>query len=246
MGFYQLNISLGTPIAYQSRGAIYPIALDAILTYLKAARLGFVGEPSLEDVKKGIELPLAKAGTRYPYYKASSLIIPGGSALDYNTWTRHVSWVDNAYHLTKDRAKTFYKQPNAGSGKYRSWMNSLMLIAAEKVTFYFDGDKEQVADLLGDLTHIGVRRVAGFGKVTGFEIIETAQDFSCFDAQGFPQRPIPVEEYEGEVSAEWPRALCGYRPPYYHPFFQTLCYMPFVDKYLPISTRREPVLGRRA
>lgn len=234
MAYGQVSIQLTSPIAFQSRDVVYPITLDSILTYLVGNKNN-TREPSIEDLKKGLEIPIVKVGRKHPYYKASAMLVPRTSSKQINTfpWTTKSDWHISAYELSKDISLVFAKDILDGSGVYRAWKQKLLVIAAPVIWFSFDGDIGAVRDILNDLTHLGVRRSAGFGKVAGVDVKECDVDFSCFDSNGFPARFLPVEEV-GEGMG-FPVEYAAYKPPYWLPENMALCYSVNPDRFLPFD-----------
>lgn len=250
MACYEVVIELASPLAYQSRRALHPLCFDALLMRLLAARQGYVDPPAPEDFGR-LELPLAAAGNKYRFYRASAIWVDRPARVGVFRWNRGMTWTDTAYLYTapgRGGANPFARDPSAGTGAFRQWRQSLLVVATPRVRFWFDGDRQAVEDLLSDLTHIGVRRVSGFGRVADVAVRESRADYTLVGPDGFAARPVPVDEAppgtRGVVS------YTSYAPPYWDPGKRAMCFCPPPERWLPIGQQEllEEIkaLGRKA
>jgi CRISPR type IV-associated protein Csf3 len=79
-------------------------------------------------------------------------------------------------------------------------LNTYQLVSTPEITWYGEGDIEQVETLISSISFIGKRRANGYGEIDGFSIDETDLD----GVLGFlnePLRPIPEHMYHGDKSA---------------------------------------------
>ena len=100
----------------------------------------------------------------------------------------------------------------------------IILRSTREITWYANGNIHELDRLLNThITHIGKHGNAGYGRVERFTVEHVNIDLSCY-INGQPSRPIPcdLEWIERDRRIEF----CGYRPPYWAPQNQALCYMP--------------------
>lgn len=247
MPCYEVVIELATPLAYQSRRPLYPLCFDALLMRLLAARAGHVDPPAPGELGR-MELPLATAGKKHRFYRASAIWVDRPARVGIFRWNRGMTWTDTAYlytALTRSGANPFTRDPSAGTGAFRQWRQSLLLVAAPRVRFWFDGDRHAVEDLLSDLTHIGVRRVAGFGRVADIAVRESRADYTIIGPDGFAARLVPVDEAPPGIKGVL--AYTSYAPPYWEPSNRAMCYCPPLERWLPLGQREvlEEIKRRR-
>jgi hypothetical protein len=93
-----------------------------------------------------------------------------------------------------------------------------------EIVWFANGNPEEVDRLLaGYITNIGKHGNVGYGRVGSFEVAAVDSDMSCY-IDGNPSRPIPCDP--AWIDPDRRVELCGFRPPYWAPQNQTLCYMP--------------------
>ena len=102
-------------------------------------------------------------------------------------------------------------------------MNAYALITAPSITWYGEGDRDEVERLLSGVEFFGKRRASGFGRVTWWEFSESGLD-GITGYAGEPLRPMPIAMFTGEdpgpvVDAAW----CL---PYWSPVNRAACYVP--------------------
>lgn len=99
-------------------------------------------------------------------------------------------------------------------------MNSYKTIAATSLTWYCEGDADQIRALLEHLPMIGKKRVC---SVTRWDIEEGDLD----GLHGFadePLRPVPVEMWDGGRAS--PIVDAAWRPAYWDAAGRTACFVP--------------------
>ena len=102
-------------------------------------------------------------------------------------------------------------------------MNSYTLLTAPTVTWYAEGDAEQIMRLLSPVQFIGKRRASGFGRVSNW-LIEP-DDYDGIEGPfGEPLRPVPVSMFKGDTAH--PVVDAAWRPAYWNPNHRTACFAP--------------------
>ena len=76
-------------------------------------------------------------------------------------------------------------------GDFKALLNTYPTYEAERLVWYFVGEAEQCADMVGSLMFIGKRRGQGFGEIGDVQIREVDEN-PIVDAMGMVRRPIPV------------------------------------------------------
>lgn len=102
-------------------------------------------------------------------------------------------------------------------------LNTYQLITTPEITWYGEGDIEQVETLISSISFIGKRRANGYGEIDRFSIDESELD-GVLGYLNEPLRPIPDHMYHGDKSAL--RADAAWRPAYWHPDNRAICYVP--------------------
>jgi len=109
------------------------------------------------------------------------------------------------------------------SGGMKAYDMPLVLRSAPEIIFYANGNHDEIRRLLkSHITHIGKKRSQGWGRITGIEVDKIEHDKSCWSAR-LPMRSVPVD---GEAHSDLKVSHVGYRPPYWLPQNQALCYVP--------------------
>lgn len=191
-----------------------------------------------------LELPLAKTGRKRQFYRASAIWVDRPAAVTVFRWHRGLDWADAAYGYAAPSprgAKPFANDPSPGVGPFRRWRQALLLVATPRVRFWFDGDRLAVENLLAGLTHLGARRAVGFGRIADIIVRPCQEDYTVVGPDGAAARPVPVEE--APAGMRGPLAWTAYTPPYWDPQRRSLCYLPPVERWLPLD-RPLPVGGK--
>lgn len=102
-------------------------------------------------------------------------------------------------------------------------MNSYPYLVTPSLTWYGEGDAEQVETLLRTVRFIGKRRASGCGEVTSVEIASSDSD-GVVGLSGAPLRPVPLELFTGDKSSI--RGDAAWKPAYWRPENRAICYLP--------------------
>jgi hypothetical protein len=102
-------------------------------------------------------------------------------------------------------------------------MNVYTLITAPAITWYGEGDDNEVKCLLSGVEFIGKRRASGFGRVTRWEFSDSDLD-GITGYAGEPLRPVPITMFSGEDAG--PIVDAAWRLPYWSPVNRAACYVP--------------------
>ena len=102
-------------------------------------------------------------------------------------------------------------------------MNSYTLLAAETITWFVEGDREVIHNLVSEVAFIGKRRASGNGEVSNWTI-EDGELNGLLGLQNEPLRPIPEDMFNGDTSAL--RVDTGWKPAYWDPVNRAICYVP--------------------
>lgn len=211
MESYRLIYRLITPVILGE----YPVTLDALAYAALFARSADeewarAQLPNYFKFTKGIAhaSALAFGRTRQRSLVARSVPALGGlrSARDFNS----------AFIKPYGRDGTYSKVKTEG-GPYRFRIDSYRGYWAPFICFDFCGDRERIEPLLDSFViGIGARAQIGAGEVANPKFIPLDSDFSLFDENDEPARPLPATFYASH-KGEWPQMLglgCK-QPPYW-------------------------------
>lgn len=116
------------------------------------------------------------------------------------------------------------------SSELTNVMNTYDLLTAPTVTWYVEGDADEIRRLLAPVAFIGKRRASGFGEVAEwrFELDEDGTEepyrFGVEGPFGEPLRPVPVALFRGDTSH--PIVDAAWRPAYWNLAHRVACYAP--------------------
>jgi CRISPR type IV-associated protein Csf3 len=168
-----------------------------------------------------IPLPLERQDTWSPrwYWKASFGIYDA-----YESMARfHKKW-DEDYDDIVDFGPKRQPRVQISSLHFKSMDMPISLLSTKEIVWFADGDAAETQRLLASyVTHVGARAGAGYGRIGEWVVTEVDDDYSCW-IDGKPVRSIPVGLGSQDTSMR--REYYGFRPPYWAPQNQTLCYMP--------------------
>ena len=100
----------------------------------------------------------------------------------------------------------------------------IIVRSTKEITWFANGNRDEVLRLLAAyITYIGKHANVGYGRVGSFEVSATDTDMSCY-IDGNPSRPIPCDL--AWIDRDRRVEFCGFRPPYWAPQNQALCYVP--------------------
>lgn len=125
------------------------------------------------------------------------------------------------YKLTKKQQKG--KIP-INRGYFKDFMINMPMLITDNITFYANGDKNEIKKLLSNITHLGKKTSIGSGQITKIKIEKIEEDYSFFKDNNV-MRPIPVKIklpiIEGMRFEKQP-----YKPPYWDKNNISMCYVP--------------------
>ena len=125
------------------------------------------------------------------------------------------------YKLTKKQQKG--KIP-INRGHFKDFMINMPMLITDNITFYANGDKNEIKKLLSNITHLGKKTSIGSGQITKIKIEKIEEDYSFFKDNNV-MRPIPVKIklpiIEGMKFEKQP-----YKPPYWDKNNISMCYVP--------------------
>jgi len=149
---------------------------------------------------------------RKKYYSSSTGIYEDGYVEDVQSWRKRCDFPDGIGKVDIRR------------GQFKAYDAPLTVIFAPTVTFYAVGNAAEILRLLTThITHIGKKRVQGYGKIKKVTVEPIGEDRSVI-WQGRLQRPIPVMgcpfKFEDPIIMYY-----AWRPPYWRLSALTECYM---------------------
>jgi len=126
--------------------------------------------------------------------------------------------------------KADQRKITVSSGPNKSFRLPIPKTFATEVTWYCVGDFDLISAMLNHIHYLGKEHNRGMGKVLEWVVERVDYDYSLFDGDGKPNRPIPVDLRIGCDPYDFSgmdgfQAYVGYRAPYWHPDRKALCYM---------------------
>lgn len=125
------------------------------------------------------------------------------------------------YKLTKRQQKG---RIPINRGHFKDFMINMPILITDNITFYANGDKNEIKKLLSNLKHLGKKTSIGSGQITKIKIKKIEEDYSFFKDNNI-MRPIPVKIklpiIEGMRFEKQP-----YKPPYWDKNNISMCYVP--------------------
>jgi CRISPR type IV-associated protein Csf3 len=201
------------------------LPLDAILLY-QASRDAYgpqiATSPGGEPEKQGIGMPLAivHPGEPYWYYACSwAQPQPWWAAEGRDHWNKRF---DQGFAHLVDfggrRGKVIIEQ-----GRYKAYHMPIFYRVADKMEWYCVGDRKRIEALLSTVTHVGKKRVQGWGRVIRWKVESWPKDWSVW-RDGRLTRGVPAEDVAGKGMFDF--VHYGLRPSYYRWENQMLLAMP--------------------
>lgn len=113
-------------------------------------------------------------------------------------------------------------------GEYRAYRipNVVRVVKDGILTFYAIGHKDEIENLLSLIPAVGKKYSVGWGMIKKWTVEEIDEDFTTFHPVHGLMRPLPVDEYDGELN--YPIMRYAVKPPYWKTINQRLCYVPIV------------------
>ena len=197
------------------------LPLDGILLFQTVRRQqgGLPAATLAGEANSGVFIPIPVAmempGTRDWFWKCS-----------WAQWSDDVEGQDHwakrfdvglAYMLDRGQRKRI----PISRGRYKAYRMPVFYRATRWIDWYCVGDWERIEELLSTVTHLGKKRVQGWGRVLRWEVIPWERDCSV-ECDGKLMRGVPVSMglRSGTV------ARYGLRPSYYDHRNQRALVMP--------------------
>lgn len=164
-----------------------------------------------------IPLPLLEVGKEHKFYMASIAEYKGREAK--STWLKleNSPLEGDIDHSPQANIDFRYTMP-------------LIITSTPEMLFHVFGDANEIARLLPLESHIGKKVSQGYGEIAGWDIKPGGLAGASLQAEdGSLRRSVPSTELALLPSfnvSQSPPLLLGYRPPYWHPLCQTLCWPP--------------------
>lgn len=215
----KITFQMTSPIG----GSLPWISLDSILAYAVLADL--LG-PDVTDYSSPranelvpIPIPVEERGEQDKRYYAASLgIFEAPEAVSHY----RKRWDERYDDLVEFGPKRAAKVQIDGL-HFKARDLPLVYRTCDRLTFYVSGNQQETERLLKEhITHVGKLRGHGWGRIGQIDIEPMAYDWSCWQ-DGKPTRPVPVS---GDDRPELSVSYCGFRPPYWAPQNQTMCWVP--------------------
>lgn len=116
-------------------------------------------------------------------------------------------------------------------GAYRAYRNPnvIRVIKNSKLTFFCNGNKEKIIDLLKYIPAVGKKPSMGWGIVDKWIVSEIDKDYSTFHPKYGLMRPVLLEEvikYPDIDFEKYPIMNYGIKPPYWKSCNFKTCYVP--------------------
>ncbi len=192
------------------------IHFDALIAHLKQRAIdshAYRSLPSKRVVKLLGERVLPIKKTAGIYHASVSIF----DTKDAYTTTIYKRFCERYLDLQRIRKKKIQR----GSGHFRDFMIRLVYIPARKVTFYANGDPEEIEFLLSALPGLGKKVAIGFGFIKDFKVEEISKDHSIVkDNKAMRPIPFPLFDAASEV------VPLTYKPPYWWSGFVAPCAPP--------------------
>lgn len=203
---------------------MFPAPLDGILAAAaRRRRLGEAFDPNVVDRATEV-LPLCTSARGAPeerpdlgkqwIWAATCAQIPETAVEDVRWF--HKRFRDQIAERVVDKVPT-----TTASGRYKDWRLPLVVTLADELAWWAVGDRDRVADLLGDVHQIGRKRSQGEGVVLGWDVADAGPPAwaPILWQAGRIARPVPARGAAalGVPDAEMvPESI---RPPYFAPRF---------------------------
>lgn len=210
MTVYKLKVNLGSPLSASDPF----IHFDGFLSYAAAVEeIGYDKLKQMDEYNDEPEyfresVPLNSIEINGSWiWTASSAIISADNGWNITKWRKRFD-VD----LEHQKKKT---QIDIQSGKYKSYNAALPYNQIKELSFYFQGNKRKVKELLEkNVSHIGKKTSQGYGKIRKISIEETNRDSAIYDGEK-TLRTLPANFFRIEPGVKIEKRAV--RPPYWHP-----------------------------
>ena len=228
MNNLKITAELVSPVVYAG-DKNFP--LDSLLAWAELGRMWSNFEIKTgtalrrSDIPSNIRLPLdeyiSDAGN---VYHCSFAIYNSGAVHAEQYWTKRFSIEKSDLLNPKEGSRKI----QITAGHYRSYRNSMALLAISQLILFVRGDKSKIRNLLFRVVSIGKKGAYGYGFVSEWKIEEIDHDYSLWYDVGdryILMRNLPfVPELDKPVDCQ--KGFYAIRPPYWHPHWKRECYMP--------------------
>lgn len=146
---------------------------------------------------------------------------------DVAHWTRRVDSLEAIRWLAEEALPS---RIEVGKGPYRSYYESLRLLATRSLTWHVCGDLAAIERILGEAMFIGKKRSQGHGMIKRWVVEAEDRDRSVWDGDQL-NRPVPVDLLDAlGIEGEFEYGYYAFRPPYHDARYFTRCAMRGVRK----------------
>ena len=166
------------------------------------------------------------------FHASAAILEPYGSnGVSFVANMRAAHSLDPDLLLKNKQGKVHRKIGSTRRRDFGPVMNAYTAFDAPDVTWYAEGDGDEVERLLAGVRFIGKRRGSGFGEVSDWSV-EPGDLNGVVGPFGDPLRPVPVDMFKGDKSSL--KVEAAWRPPYWRPENRAICYAPeFVREFTP-------------
>ena len=215
----KITFHMSSPIG----GSLPWISFDSILAY---AVLADILGPDVTDLSSPranelipIPIPVGERGEdEKRYYAASFGVYEASEAV-----SRYRKRWDERYDDLVDFWPKRAAKVQIDGLHFKARDLPLVYRTCDQLIFYVRGNQPEIERLLKEhITHVGKLRGHGWGRIARYEYELMEEDQSCWWG-GHPTRPIPMN---GEDRPALRVSHCGFRPPYWAPQNQTMCWVP--------------------
>ena len=125
--------------------------------------------------------------------------------------------------LLKKRAGALKKVKRLRRSDFGNVLNTYGSLHAAHISWFAEGDKDEISQLLQDVKFIGKRRASGFGEIETW-VIEDSDINGVVGPFDEPLRPVPVEMFTGDQSSL--KVDAAWKPAYWNPENRAICFAP--------------------
>jgi hypothetical protein len=207
--------------AYLRQGVVlppvWPLPLDGILASVARRRLLGVLHGSVPD-HHTMMLPLdcCQSGTGQQWFwLASCALVPDVASIEAHHWHKRFD------HAAAEQVAVLPPQVYEAHGRYRNHRVPMPATVTDRLGWVAIGDRDAVADLLGDQFALGRKWAQGEGAVLRWEVEETGdpdpEAVIWAGPGGAIGRPVPARA-AAELGVPGAATVAGVvRPPYWRP-----------------------------
>ena len=199
-------------------------SLEGILVYQLLEKNNLLSpnptQQQVADVQEFLRdnLPLKQATLKNESYwcvSAPCYVIKGETTDKYRK-----RWDNHENNLNWGKRKPQFK---TSEGAEKSYDLPLFTRSVTSISWFVDGDKAGIKDLLSTVTHIQKKRSYGNGEIREWEMSITQDDYHLW-REGKLMKPIPVRLVDDKLDN--PQMVWGWKSPAWLAANKELCYMP--------------------